>query len=251
MKAPRVWRLTLRRANPYTSPAGGRSSQLACGEEQSQPLPGDRNQKLRRVSGNIRARVSCPHRRERRVGAGARLASKLLLLDVCRLFTIQEAGAGAAANSPVTARTPQGWWDGGGSCRELPTARLCSCRCCWASESARCFHFHSVLGPPRPPWELRCVGDGEVVSNRKENAVEVYKGMHHRSRVGHRPQGARHSDAMRCYAASCNLRGHCIPWATPFCFSIPCEPAMPWIRRTQRSFCAALQPSKEPSSYQH
>lgn len=196
MKAPRVWRLTLRRANPYTSPEGGRSSQLACREEQSQPLPGDRNQKLRRVSGNIRARVSCPHRRERRVGAGARLASKLLLLDVCRLFTIQEAGAGAAANSPVTARTPQGWWDGGGSCRELPTARLCSCRCCWASESARCFHFHSVLGPPHPPMgaSLCCRWGGCLKSERKcSGGVQ-----------GDAPQEQSRSQTPRCKAFRCH-----------------------------------------------
>lgn len=35
---------------------------------------------------------------------------------------------------------------------KLATARLCFCRCCWASESARCSHSHMHFGssPPSP-----------------------------------------------------------------------------------------------------
>lgn len=40
---------------------------------------------------------------------GQKNPSKLLLLDVCQLFAVQEVRAGAAANSPVSARAPQGW----------------------------------------------------------------------------------------------------------------------------------------------
>lgn len=129
----------LPRANPEPIPAGGRQgprlTAAVRGGTRPSParaLPETTSRQPRRVSGNIRARVSCPHRRERRVGVGTRLAKRI----PANCFSLksagssrhkkhgaQEAGFGrsaegsrgrAAANSPVTPRVPAG----GGRCWE-------------------------------------------------------------------------------------------------------------------------------------
>lgn len=92
----------LPRANPEPIPAGGRraprlTAAVRGGTRPSpaRALPETTSRRPRRVSGNIRARVSCPHRRERRVGVGTRLAKRI----PANCFSLKSAGSSRHKNT--------------------------------------------------------------------------------------------------------------------------------------------------------